>query len=128
MESHADACADCRAFSEDIYKIADLLNSNSVQPRISEDFTERVVLGVRAMRREGYRTAYRPVLVGAVAAFIAIGAVLQVVGAPSSAHTTDGSAENAIKRESPLNSVMPGDMNLFDTPSRLVRDPRPNDV
>jgi hypothetical protein len=128
MDSHADACAACRSFSEDLHLVTELLSNSHIEPVLSADFTDRIVSEVRAVRRQGYRTAYRPVIVGAVAAFIAIGAVLQVVGAPSSAPSGEGAAANAFKRESPLNSTVPGDINLFDTPSKLVRDPRPNDV
>jgi hypothetical protein len=105
------------------------ITASMVEPfQISPDFTDRVVLGVRRIRRESYRTTYRPVLAGAVAAFIAVGAILQVVGVQPSALTTDGTAESTGRPESPLNRAEPGDMDLFDTPSKLVRDPRPYDV
>jgi hypothetical protein len=105
------------------------ITASIVEPfHVSSDFTDRVVLGVKKMRRESYRTTYRPVLAGAVAAFVAVGAILQVVGIQPDAPTTDGSAESSARPESPLNRAEPGDMDLFDTPSKLVRDPRPYDV
>ncbi|MEO7454027.1 MAG: hypothetical protein ABIV13_04620, partial [Fimbriimonadales bacterium] len=64
--------------------------------------------------------------VGAAAAFVAVGAILQMVGLQPAAPSTDGSAGSAIDR--PAEVTTPGELNLFDTPSKLVRDPRPYDV
>jgi hypothetical protein len=129
VADHAAKCGKCRVYSEVAGALRAGLGKAELAPVvISGDFTERVVRGVQAMRRESYRTSYRPVLVGAMAAFVALGAILQVVGAQPEAPSTDGTAESTLKRESPLDSSEPGDLNLFDTPSKLVRDPRPHDV
>lgn len=129
LTAHARGCNRCRVHSGELDVVSAALSASAFDPIvISPDFTENVVRGVRAMRREGHRNAYRPVLVGAGAAFVALGAILQVVGAQAPAPTTDGTAGVGVYRESPLKSTSPSELNLFDAPSRLVRDPRPHDV
>lgn len=129
LNRHAAGCPRCLAYTLEVDALSDALSGSMIEPMaVSPTFTEDIVRGVRAMRRESYRTSFRPVLIGAVAAFVAVGAILQMVGLQPEAPSTDGSADTGIRRESPLDSAEPGDMNLFDTPSRLARDPKPIDV
>ena len=129
LTAHEAKCIGCRNYRTELDMMTKAITASLVDSfDISRDFTDRVVVGVKKMRRESYRTSYRPVLVGAVAAFVAVGAILQMVGLQPAAPNTDGTAERSIGKDSPLNGSEPGDMNLFDTPSRLVRDPRPFDV
>ena len=129
LATHEAKCEHCRNYRVELDMMTKAITASLVEPfEMSRDFTDKVVLGVKKMRRESYRTSYRPVLAGAVAAFIAVGAILQVVGDQAKEPSIDGAADSTIRKESPLNSDQPGDMNLFDTPSKLVRDPRPFDA
>jgi hypothetical protein len=130
LTAHEAKCIGCRNYRTELDMMTKAITASLVDPfDISRDFTDRVVVGVKKMRRESYRTSYRPVLVGAVAAFVAVGAILQTVGLQPAEPTTDGTAESTTPlRETPLDTAEPGNMNLFDTPSKLVRDPRPTDV
>jgi predicted anti-sigma-YlaC factor YlaD len=127
LSMHKASCAECRSYAIQVDALIAAMSDVAVDPLlVSEDFTENIVRGVRKMRRDSYRTSYRPVLVGAAAAFVAVGAILQMVGLQPPAANTDGSAESNIER--PIDATTPGELNLFDTPSKLVRDPRPFDV
>lgn len=128
MAAHALDCSRCRTRSEQLNAVHAVLSVSAIEPQCSPDFTDNVVRRVRAMRREGSHHVLRPLLVGAVSAAVALGAVLQMVGTQAEPPTTDGTARNSILRDAPFESTTPGSLNLFDSPSRLVRDPRPNDV
>lgn len=129
LTAHEAKCKACRSYRVELDMMTKAITASMVDSfEVSRDFTDKVVTGVKKMRRENYRTTYRPVLVGAVAAFIAVGAILQTVGLQPAEPTTDGTAESMPLRETPLDTAEQGDMNLFDTPSKLVRDPRPMDV
>jgi hypothetical protein len=114
--------------TEQLNAVHAVLSLAAIEPQCSPDFTDNVVRRVRAMRREGSQHVLRPLIVGAVSAAVALGAVLQMVGTQAEAPSTDGSARNSILRDAPFESTTPGSLNLFDSPSRLVRDPRPNDA
>jgi hypothetical protein len=125
---HGAACARCRCYTAEVDALTRALTASHIEPvSVSTNFTDNVVRGVHAMRRESYHASYRPILVGASAAVVALGAILQMVGTQPSPPTPEGSAES-IRRETPLETAEPGDMNLFNTPSKLVPDPRPFDV
>ena len=125
---HGAQCTRCRSYTAEVDALTRALTASHIEPvDVSKNFTDNVVRGVQAMRRETYHASYRPILIGATAAAVALGAILQMVGKEPSMPTPDGSAET-IRRETPLDSVAPGNINLFDTPSRLVPDPRPFDV
>lgn len=128
LDAHALACRQCRARTEQLRAIQTLLAVTVIEPSVSPDFTDKVVERVRAMRRQNSKHVLRPLVVGAVSAAVAIGAVLQVVGVQAEAPKATGSAQNSILRETPIDGATPDGLNLFDSPSRLVRDPRPNDV
>lgn len=128
LSTHALACSRCRLHSEQLNAVQAIFAVSAFEPTCSPEFTDNVVRKVRAMRREGSQHVLRSLVVGAVSAAVALGAVLQIVGTPAEPPTTDGTARNSILRDAPFETTTPGSLNLFDSPSRLVRDPRPNDV
>lgn len=129
LARHEAACPRCARKGAELRAIhAVLLAEGTMEVTPSPDFTDRVVERVRAARREAMRPSLRPVFYGAGAALVAVGAILQVVGAPVDATMPDGSASSEVRTTMPLDDNSSGDLKLFDSPSRLVRDPRPNDV
>src|SRR5687768_2026874 len=98
LSQHEASCPRCKAYSFEVGAFVEAMSSSIIEPlHISPNFTENVVRGVRAMRRDSYRTSYRPVLVGALAAFAAVGAILQMVGLQPAVPNTDGSADSTLR-------------------------------
>jgi len=128
VAAHALDCDSCRRRSEQLNAVCAILSQSLIEPTCSPGFTDNVIRSVRAMRRERAKHVWRPLVVGALSAAVALGAVLQIVGAQANPPSTDGTAQNSILRDAPFDATTPGSLNLFDSPSRLVRDPRPNDV
>src|SRR5687767_7460316 len=71
LTAHEAKCKACRSYRVELDMMTKAITASMVDSfDVSRDFTDKVLIGVKKMRRESYRTTYRPVLVGAVAAFI----------------------------------------------------------
>ncbi|MBA3725607.1 MAG: hypothetical protein H0W86_03930 [Armatimonadetes bacterium] len=126
---HSQACGECLFYDVEISDMSAAIRSAALEHEGGPEFgaaTLRVVLADRQKRRT---PTLKPIFAGAATAVIAVGAILQLLSA--SLNTTAspiGEAQRPLRQDIPLEIDMPGTFNLFDTPSRMVRDPKPFDA
>ncbi|MGI8922441.1 MAG: hypothetical protein ACR2HJ_00125 [Fimbriimonadales bacterium] len=126
---HSQACGECLHYDVEISDMKAALRSAALEHEGGPEFgaaTLRVVLADRQQRRT---PTLKPIIVGAATAVIAVGAILQLLSASLNATVSPtGEAQRPLRQDMPLEVDTPGTFNLFDTPSRLVRDPKPFDA
>lgn len=93
--AHLAGCERCRAFNSELIRLEALLSQESPAADSSPEFTERIVEKVRAERDPSSLALWKPSLIGAATAALAMGAFLQILTSEPRARTDTpiGSAE-----------------------------------
>lgn len=127
LTAHSESCKSCREYRGEIIQITAAIQATGYENDGSPGFSTRVAREVIRQRTQPL-AGLRPGLVGALFAFLAVGSIVQIVTAsPTSAVPPAGSAAER-RAITPLQGEGPMRFELFDTPSRMVKDPEPLDV
>lgn len=79
LRSHAGECSECRRYLTDISLLSDVLRSSAIDHRGDHDFTDRVEESVVSIRVLDELSAWRPAMIAALTAAVAILTVLHVL-------------------------------------------------
>lgn len=127
LAQHLSHCADCRDYDQQILAITNVLRESKVEYSGSHNVASIVVAILRSERLKKEARGLRPVLIGAAAAVVALGAIVQVISSPVPQASPEGAAIREYRRDS-LRPAKPGQLNIADTPSRLIQDPERTDA
>ena len=128
MHRHSGECDACRAFDGQLAAAREALRAATLHHQGPPSFSLKVAWAVSRDRLRRQRAVWWPTLTGAGTAAIAVGAILQLLYASSVQPSPEGTAQREHKRNSPMRLFKPGQLNLFDSPGRVVRDPERTDV
>jgi len=126
---HAETCAQCRQYDAEISDVCAAIHSASLEHEGRLEFGGATLRAVIADRQKRRTPTLKPIFIGAATAVIAVGAILQLLSASLNITVSPtGGAQRPLRQDMPLEIDTPGTFKLFDTPSRLVRDPEPFDA
>ena len=127
LSSHSAICKSCHQFGDELSAISEAIKHSRFESDASSGFSSRV-LDEAIRQRSAPLVGLRPALVGALFAFLAVGSAVQFATASPPVDVPDAGSAVQKRDLTPLQGEGPMRFELFDTPSRMVKDPEPFDV
>jgi len=127
LAKHSLACKNCHQFGDELSAISDAIKHSRIDSETSIGFSSRV-LDEAIRQRSAPAGGMRPALAGALFAFLVVGSTVQFATASPSTDVPDAGSSVEKRDLTPLQGEGPMRFELFDTPSRMVKDPEPFDA